>query len=41
MGRNIFQSDDPLAMVQAVRGIVHDGIDSKEAFDMYNELKNS
>ncbi len=40
MGRNIFQSDDPLAMVQAVRGIVHDGIDSKEAFDMYLEIKN-
>ena len=40
MGRNIFQSDDPLAMVQAVRAIVHNGIDNKEAFDMYNELKN-
>ena len=41
MGRNIFQSDDPIAMVQAVRAIVHEGIDNKEAFDMYNELKNS
>ncbi|MEX1377230.1 MAG: 3-hydroxy-5-phosphonooxypentane-2,4-dione thiolase [Eubacteriales bacterium] len=40
MGRNIFQSDSPIAMVQAVRAIVHDGIDSKEAYDMYNELKN-
>ncbi|MEW9123723.1 MAG: 3-hydroxy-5-phosphonooxypentane-2,4-dione thiolase [Thermotaleaceae bacterium] len=39
MGRNIFQSEDPLAMVQAVRAIVHDGMDSKEAFDMFNELK--
>jgi putative autoinducer-2 (AI-2) aldolase len=39
MGRNIFQSESPLAMVQAVRAIVHDGIDSTEAFDMYNELK--
>lgn len=39
MGRNIFQSKYPIAMVQAVRAIVHDGIDSKEAFDMFNELK--
>lgn len=39
MGRNIFQSEDPLAMVQAVRAIVHDGIDNKAAFDMFNELK--
>ncbi|SNT10436.1 putative autoinducer-2 (AI-2) aldolase [Anaerovirgula multivorans] len=39
MGRNIFQSEDPLAMVQAVRAIVHEGIDHKEAFDMFNELK--
>ncbi len=40
MGRNIFQSEDPLAMVQAVRSIVHDKIDDKTAFDMYLELKN-
>lgn len=40
MGRNIFQSESPIAMVQAVRAIVHDGIDSKEAFDIYNELKS-
>jgi putative autoinducer-2 (AI-2) aldolase len=39
MGRNIFQSESPIAMVQAVRAIVHNGIDDKEAFDMYNELK--
>lgn len=40
MGRNIFQSEDPTAMVQAVRAIVHDGITAEEAFDMYNELKS-
>lgn len=39
MGRNIFQSEDPLAMVQAVRGIVHGGIDHKQAFDLFQELK--
>lgn len=40
MGRNIFQSEDPVAMVQAVRAIVHNGTDHKEAFDMYQELKS-
>ncbi len=39
MGRNILQAEDPLAMVQAVRAIVHQGIDNKEAYDMYLELK--
>jgi len=40
MGRNIFQSEDPLAMVQAVRGIVHDKLDSKDAYEMFLNLKN-
>jgi len=39
MGRNIFQSESPIAMVQAVRAIVHDGIDAKDAYEMYNTLK--
>lgn len=38
MGRNIFQSQDPIAMVQAVHGIVHKGLDAKEAFELYNQL---
>lgn len=40
MGRNIFQAESPVAMVQAVRAIVHDGIDTKEAFELYRELKS-
>jgi putative autoinducer-2 (AI-2) aldolase len=39
MGRNILQAEDPIAMVQAVQAIVHQGIDNKEAYDMYLELK--
>lgn len=31
MGRNIFQSRAPLAMLEAVRSVVHDGADPKEA----------
>ena len=39
MGRNIFQSEDPVAMVQAVRSVVHEGRTPSEALDMFNELK--
>jgi putative autoinducer-2 (AI-2) aldolase len=40
MGRNIFQSDAPAAMLQAIRSIVHDGSKPKEAFDLFQTLKN-
>ena len=40
MGRNIFQADSPVAMIKAVRGIVHDGLKPEEAFDLYQTLKN-
>jgi putative autoinducer-2 (AI-2) aldolase len=39
MGRNIFQSDSPLAMLQAVRKVVHDGIQPAEALEVYQALK--
>jgi 3-hydroxy-5-phosphonooxypentane-2,4-dione thiolase len=35
MGRNIFQSDDPVAMIQAVSAIVHDALKPTEAFEQY------
>ncbi len=38
MGRNIFQNEHPVAMIQAVRSIVHDGKTSEEAFKLYNEI---
>ncbi len=40
MGRNIFQSDAPVAMMQAVQGVVHGGLNPKKAFEMYNDLKS-
>ena len=40
MGRNIFQSEDPIAMIQAVRAVVHDNETPEKAFDLYNTLKN-
>jgi putative autoinducer-2 (AI-2) aldolase len=40
MGRNIFQSEDPIAMIQAVKAVVHDNETPDKAFDLYNTLKN-
>jgi len=40
MGRNIFQSDAPAAMIQAVRKVVHEGFKPKEALELFQTLKN-
>jgi 3-hydroxy-5-phosphonooxypentane-2,4-dione thiolase len=40
MGRNIFQSDDPQAMITAVRKVVHENMSAVQAFELYTELKN-
>lgn len=39
MGRNIFQAGDPAAMAAAVRGIIHEGLNAKQAFEKYNDLR--
>ena len=40
MGRNIFQAGDPIAMIQAVRSVVHDREKPEKAYKLYNTLKN-
>jgi putative autoinducer-2 (AI-2) aldolase len=40
MGRNIFQAEAPIAMIQAIRAIVHDNEKPEKAYDLYNTLKN-
>jgi putative autoinducer-2 (AI-2) aldolase len=40
MGRNIFQSDSPVAMIKAVRKVVHENMKPKQAYDMFLDLKN-
>ncbi len=40
MGRNIFQSDAPAAMIEAVRRIVHEGMNPRQAYDFYLTLKD-
>ena len=39
MGRNIFQSDAPVSMIQAVRAVVHDNESPEKAFELYETLK--
>ncbi|MEE8393165.1 MAG: 3-hydroxy-5-phosphonooxypentane-2,4-dione thiolase [Rhodospirillales bacterium] len=40
MGRNIFQSEAPVAMIQAVAAVVHKGEKPEKALDLYETLKN-
>jgi putative autoinducer-2 (AI-2) aldolase len=39
MGRNIFQSEAPVAMIKAVRSIVHENAAVDEAYALFNQLK--
>ena len=40
MGRNIFQSEAPKAMIQVVSKVVHEGMRPAEAMELYETLKN-
>ncbi len=37
MGRNVFQSAKPLAMMKAIAGVVHQGLTPQDAFQLYND----
>lgn len=39
MGRNIFQSDNPIGMIKAIGAVVHNGASVDEAFDIYESFK--
>ncbi len=39
MGRNIFQSEAPVAMIKAVRSVVHENETAEKGFELYNSLK--
>lgn len=38
MGRNVFQSEKPEAMIQAVCAVVHEGFTPKQGFELYKSL---
>jgi putative autoinducer-2 (AI-2) aldolase len=40
MGRNVFQSEDPIAMIQAVSAVVHQNFTVDQGYELFNELKN-
>jgi len=39
MGRNIFQSEAPVAMIQAINAVVHKNLPPKKALELFNDLK--
>jgi len=41
MGRNIFQSENPVAMIQAVRKVVHENADAESSYDLFKTLSNN
>jgi putative autoinducer-2 (AI-2) aldolase len=40
MGRNIWQNDHPVAVIRAIRHIVHENGNPKQAHDLFLTLKN-
>jgi len=41
MGRNVFQAEHPVAMLQAIRAVVHDRRSSQEALELYHTLRHA
>lgn len=41
MGRNIWQNDYPVAMIKAIKAIVHENASVKEANELFKSLKNN
>jgi putative autoinducer-2 (AI-2) aldolase len=39
MGRNIFQSSNPVAMIQAVRAVVHGDATAAQAYELFRSLQ--
>jgi putative autoinducer-2 (AI-2) aldolase len=40
MGRNIFQSEDPVAMLHAVRAVVHERMRPEHALELFDTLRH-
>lgn len=40
MGRNIWQNDYPVAMIRAIRSIVHEGLKPKQAHEIFKDVKD-
>ena len=40
LGRNIWQNEHPVAMIKALRAIIHENANVKQAMDIFNAEKN-
>ena len=40
VGRNVFQSSSPIAMIKAISAIVHDSLIPEDAYQLFRELSN-
>jgi putative autoinducer-2 (AI-2) aldolase len=40
LGRNIWQNPYPVPMIRALRAVIHENADPKEADDIYKSLKS-
>ena len=40
LGRNIWQNDYPVAMMRAIRGIIHENATPKKAQEIYDSIKS-
>lgn len=38
MGRNVFQSENPVAMIQAVHAVVHQNLTPQQGFELFQDL---
>ncbi len=41
LGRNIWQNDFPVAMIKAIRAVIHENASPKEAQQLYDSIKNT
>ncbi|MBI2917372.1 MAG: 3-hydroxy-5-phosphonooxypentane-2,4-dione thiolase [Chloroflexi bacterium] len=40
LGRNVWQNDHPVAMIRAIRAIVHDNASAREAYDLFTRVRD-
>jgi putative autoinducer-2 (AI-2) aldolase len=40
LGRNVWQNDHPVAMARAMQVIIHEGATAKQAYQLFNDVKN-
>ncbi|MBN1613904.1 MAG: 3-hydroxy-5-phosphonooxypentane-2,4-dione thiolase [Deltaproteobacteria bacterium] len=39
LGRNVWQNPHPVAMIRALRGVIHENLAAKEAYDLFRSLR--